>query len=102
MKAEMRQTISRVSLLAYMVLLVLSGLLTSAAGGRVAWLCVMGLLAVLAMVAGPRKYRILGIVALLAAMVMASMDYYVGKKSMAQVRRLMEETQKKAVDGNER
>ena len=55
-----------------------------------------------ALLAGPREYRVLGVVALLAAMVMASMDYYVGMKSTAQMRRLMEETQKKAVDGNDR
>ncbi len=98
----MRQTISRVSLIVYMVLLVLSGFLSSTAGGRVVWFCTMGLLAVPALLAGPRKYRVLGVIALLAAMIMAGMDYYMGKKSMAQVRRLMEETQKKAVDGNER
>ncbi len=98
----MRQTISRVSLIVYMVLLVLSGFLSSTVGGRVAWFCIMGLLAVPVLLAGPRKYRVLGIVALLAAVVMASMDYYMGKGSMAQVHRLTEETQKKTVDGNER
>jgi hypothetical protein len=99
MKDETRATISRVSLVVYMVLLVLSGFLMSTAGGRVVWFCVMGLSSLPALVAGPRKYRVLGIVALLAAMAMAGMDYYMGRRDMAEIRGMMEEPPKKTASG---
>jgi hypothetical protein len=76
----MKEKISRVSLIVYAVLLILSGFLMTAQGGRVVWFCIMGIFAIPPIVAGPKRYRIIGILALLIAIAAATADYRAGRR----------------------
>jgi len=75
----MNEKISRVSLIVFVVLLIATGFLLSVPGGRVPVFCIMGMFAVPPLIAGPKLYRLLGIVALLIAIVSAVSDYRNGK-----------------------
>jgi len=76
----MKERISRISLIIYVVLLILSGFLLSVAGDRVVWFCIMGIFAIPPIVTGPKLYyRVLGIIALMIAVAAAGFDYHAGK-----------------------
>jgi hypothetical protein len=74
-----KRTISRIALIVYVVLLVLSAFLMCGPGGAVEWFVVMGLVASVAMMAGPGNYRSLGAIALGLAAFLAVNDYMAGK-----------------------
>ena len=76
----MKEKISRTSLVVYAVLLVLSWFFPSAAGDAVVWYCIIGLFAIPPIVAGPLKYKIPGLIALLIAIALAGADYHIGKR----------------------
>jgi phosphotransferase system glucose/maltose/N-acetylglucosamine-specific IIC component len=93
----MKEKISRISLIVYAVLLILSGFLMSAAGGSVGWFCIMGFFAIPPIVAGPKRYKILGIIAFLIAIVLAATDYHAGKRihdRREEIRKLNEVTER--------
>ncbi|MHC5154570.1 MAG: hypothetical protein ACYSO3_00250 [Planctomycetota bacterium] len=71
--------ISKISLIVYLVLLILSLFLMSMPGGFLPWYCIMGFFALPPIVLGPRFYRILGIVALILAILLCIIDYQAGK-----------------------
>jgi len=75
----MKEKISRISLIVYVILLILSAFLASSPGGRVGWFCIMGLFAIPPIIAGPKWYRIIGIIALVIAIMLATFDYNLGK-----------------------
>jgi hypothetical protein len=81
----MKEKVSRVSLIVYAVLLILSGFLMSTAGGRVGWFCIMGIFAIPPIVAGPKRYRVLGIIALLIAIAATASDYQAGKRTQDRI-----------------
>ena len=76
----MKDRISTICLAVYVILLVLAEFVPAASGGMVGWFCIMALIALLPVVAGPRRYRILGVVALLVAIAFAGADYQAGKR----------------------
>ncbi len=67
-------------MIAYVVLLILSGFLASTTGGKVVWFFIMGIFAIPPIVVGPKRYRVIGIIALLIAIVATATDYRAGKK----------------------
>jgi len=81
----LKEKISRASLIVYAILLILSGFLASATGGRVGWFCIMGIFAIPPIVAGPKRYRVIGIIALLIAIAAASTDYHAGKRTQDRI-----------------
>ncbi|MGD0597249.1 MAG: hypothetical protein ABSA64_06965 [Sedimentisphaerales bacterium] len=85
LNVTMREKVSRISLIVYAVLLILSGFLASAAGGSVGWFCIMGIFAIPPIVAGPKRYRVLGIIALLIAIAAAVTDYHAGKHAQPRI-----------------
>ena len=84
----MREKISKICLIVYLVLLVLSGFLLCTAGGRVEWFLITGLFAIPPILAGPRRYRILGSIGLVAVLGMAAVDYYAGQRFRARIERV--------------
>ncbi len=81
----MKERISRVSLIVYAVLLILSAFLMSVTGGRVGWFCIMGIFAIPPIVAGPKRYRVIGIIALLIAIAAVATDYHAGKRTQNRI-----------------
>lgn len=69
----------------YAILLFLSGLLLCAPGGRVEWFVIMGAFAIPAIIAGPKKYRILGLIALILAVAFTAINYRSGKRLKARM-----------------
>jgi hypothetical protein len=78
--AAMRESISKVSLVVYAFLLFFSSLVMAAAGARVGLFCIMGAFAVPPIVAGPKRYRIIGVIALTVAIALTAIDYHEGKR----------------------
>lgn len=72
-------------MIVYAILLFLSGLLLCAPGGRVEWFVIMGAFAIPAIIAGPKKYRILGLIALVLAAALTAIDYRSGKRLKARM-----------------
>ena len=79
---------SKIFLAVFGVLLLLSFLLTSAAGGAVGWYGIMAVCALIPLIAGPRVYRILGAVALAASLALMMVDYRAGLKRAERQRAL--------------
>lgn len=80
MKTELStKQISRISLIVYLVLFLLSFFLMCMPGGRILWYFVMGLFALPPIILGPKLYRILGIVALVLSIILCFIDYQGGK-----------------------
>jgi len=76
---NMKEKISRVSLVIYVVLFLASFLLLSCPGDNVVWFCIMGAFSIPPLIVGPRKYRILGIIAFVLTIVLITADYIAGK-----------------------
>jgi purine-cytosine permease-like protein len=76
----MSARISKISLIVFVVLLVLSGFLLSVAGEYWPWYAVMAVFAVVPLVVGPRYYRLLGAVALVLSVILIVSDYAAGKR----------------------
>ena len=76
---RMSARISKISLIVFVVLLMLSGLLKSVAGEYWPWYAVMAVFAIVPLVVGPRHYRLLGAVALVLSVILIVSDYAAGK-----------------------
>jgi hypothetical protein len=66
----------------------MSGFLPCAAGGLVVWFCVAGVFAIPPIIAGPKRYQILGIIALIIAATAAAADYKAGKGSYDKIKEI--------------
>jgi hypothetical protein len=85
----MSARISKISLIVFVVLLVLSAFLLSVAGDYWPWYSVMAIFAVVPVLVGPKRYRIFGAIALLLSLVLISGDIAAGKhhrQKMEQIR----------------
>jgi hypothetical protein len=96
----MKEKISRICLIVYVILFILSAFLASAAGGSVVWFCVMGVLAIPPIAAGPKWHRILGTIALLIAIALAVSDYNAGKHRRESFLKRLNDTQKQQEEKN--
>jgi uncharacterized membrane protein len=84
----MSSRISRLSLIAFAVLLLLSGFLLSVAGGYWPWYLVMAVLAVVPILFGPNRYRIYGIIALLLSVYLILGDISSGKRYQKKIQEI--------------
>jgi hypothetical protein len=75
----MSARISKISLIVFVVLLVLSTFLLSVAGEYWPWYSVMAFFAVVPIVVGPNRYRIFGAIALVLSVVLIFGDIEAGK-----------------------
>uniref|UniRef100_A0A7C4QN52 Uncharacterized protein n=1 Tax=Schlesneria paludicola TaxID=360056 RepID=A0A7C4QN52_9PLAN len=75
--------ISKISLIVFAVLLVLSGFLLSVAGGYWPWYAIMSVFAVVPVVVGPGRYRVMGAIALGLSVVLIVSDIAAGKQFRA-------------------
>ena len=93
----MREKISRIALIVYVFLFLFAGFALSAPGGRVLLGVLMGAFAMPPIIFGPRRYRILGSIALAVAVVGTVADYKNGKRFRARMEhtRAQVETQSK-------
>ena len=96
----MREKISRISLIVYVVLFLLSAFLLSAAGGRVEWFAVTGIFAIPPIVAGPRRYRILGAIGLAVAIAAAAIDFHAGQRLHDQIDKIRRQAEEASRDGS--
>jgi len=76
--------ISKVCLVVFVVLLVLSGMLLSIAGDYWPWFAVMAVFAVVPLIVGPNRYRLMGALALVLSVVLIVCDIAAGKHLRAQ------------------
>jgi uncharacterized RDD family membrane protein YckC len=79
----MSARVSKISLVVFVVMLVLSGFLLSVAGGYWPWYAVTATFAVVPIFAGPRRYRILGAIGLALSVVLIVSDISAGKQFRA-------------------
>ena len=75
----MSTRISKVSLSVFGVMLVLSSFLLSVAGEYWPWYAIMSAFAIVPLVAGPRLYRLLGVIALVLCGVLIISDIEAGR-----------------------
>jgi len=75
----MSARVSKISLIVFGVLLALSAFLTSVPGDYWPWYAVMSAFAVVAIVFGPGRYRLIGAVALILSVVLIGSDIVAGK-----------------------
>jgi hypothetical protein len=79
----MSERISKISLIVFVVLFVLSLFLLSVAGEYWPWYAVMSTFAVIPLVVGPWRYRLTGAVALVLSVVLIVSDVEAGKRFRA-------------------
>ena len=87
----MHARISKISLIVFAVLLVLGGFLPSVAGEYWPWFAVMAIFAVVPIVIGPRKHRLIGVGAFILSMLLIVGDYQAGKRLRARLHRVSAE-----------
>jgi len=75
----MHTRISKISLIIFAVLLVLSAFLLSVAGDYWPWYSVMAFFAAVPVVVGPYRYRIFGAIAFVLSLVLIFVDIEAGK-----------------------
>ena len=80
----MSARISKISLIVFVVPLVLSAFLLSVAGDYWPWYAVMSAFAVVPLIVGPGRYRLVGAVALVLSVVLIVSDIAAGKHFRAQ------------------
>lgn len=95
LRSTMNARISKSFLIVFAALLVLSGFLTAAAGGAVAWYAIMAVCALVPFIVGSRLQRGLGAAALALSIVLMVTDYKAGKERRAQWRAI---TQKQSTN----
>jgi hypothetical protein len=76
--------ISKISLIVFVALLALSGFLLSVAGDYWPWYVVMSVFAFVPLIVGPRRYRIIGAIALVLSGVLIASDIASGRHFRAQ------------------
>jgi len=79
----MNARISKISLIVFVVLLVLSAFLLSVAGEYWPWYAIASVFAVVPLVVGPGRYRLIGAVALVLSVVLIVSDVAAGKRFRA-------------------
>jgi hypothetical protein len=79
----MSTRISKISLTVFVVLLVLSAFLLSVAGDYWPWYAVMAAFAVVPLVVGPGRYRLIGAIALVLSGVLIVSDIAAGRQFRA-------------------
>jgi hypothetical protein len=84
----MTTRISKISLIVFVVLLLLSGFLLSVAGDYWPWYAIMSVFAVVPVIVGPVRYRVLGAIALVLSGVLIVSDIVAGKQFRARHREL--------------
>jgi hypothetical protein len=75
---------SKISLIVFVVLLTLSAFVMSVAGEYWPWYAVMSVFAVVPLVVGPRRYRIMGAIGLLLSGSLIVSDIKAGRRFHAQ------------------
>jgi hypothetical protein len=80
----MSARISKLSLIIFVVLFLLSAFLLSVAGDYWPWYAVMSVFAAVQLVVGPRRYRVIGVVALILCGVLIVSDIVAGKRFHAE------------------
>jgi hypothetical protein len=80
----MSTRISKISLTVFVVLFVLSAFLLSVAGDYWPWYAVMSAFAVVPLVVGPGRYRLIGAIALVLSGVLIVSDIAAGRQFHAQ------------------
>ena len=75
---------SKISLTVFAVLLVLSAFLLSVAGDYWPWYVIMSVFAVVTIVVGPGRYRVIGVIALVLSVGLIVSDISAGKRLRAQ------------------
>ena len=76
----MSKRISKISLVVFIVLLVLSAFLSSVVGDYWPWYAVMSAFAVVPLIVGPGRYRLIGAIALLVSGVLIASDIAAGRR----------------------
>jgi O-antigen ligase len=84
----MSARISKISLIVFVVLLVLSVFLLSVAGDYWPWYSVMAIFAVVPVLVGPNRYRIFGAIALLLSVYLIFGDIESGKHHRQQMQQI--------------
>lgn len=74
-KVKMKGSISKISLIAYAFMLILTGFILTTSEGLIILFLITGAFAIPAILAGPKRYRIIGIAALLIAIAAAMIEY---------------------------
>ena len=75
---------SKISLIVFVVLLILSAFLLSVEGDYWPWYAIMSVFAVVPLAVGPRRYRILGGIALVLSGALIASDIAAGRRFHAQ------------------
>jgi hypothetical protein len=76
---RIKDSISKVSLIIYAVMLMLSGFVPAMSGGLAVWFLITGIFAIPLILSDTKRYRIIGIIALLIALAAAIADYQEGR-----------------------
>ena len=79
----MSARISRICLIVFVVLLVLSAFLLSVAGDYWPWYAIMSAFAIVPLVVGPGRYRLIGALALVLSVALILSDIAAGKEFRA-------------------
>jgi hypothetical protein len=79
---------SKISLIVFVVLLVLSGFLLSVAGDYWPWYAIMSVFAGVPVVVGPVRYRVMGAIALVLSGVLIVSDIAAGRQLRARHREM--------------
>jgi hypothetical protein len=85
---------SRIFLITYLVWLVLSAFLLSIPGDYWPWYAIMAALAVVPVLVGPARYRLLGVAALVLAVLLVVGDLYAGKHFRGRLHRISADSTK--------
>ncbi|MDR2980861.1 MAG: hypothetical protein LBV12_01295 [Puniceicoccales bacterium] len=93
---SLQGSISRISLVVFIILLVFSVFLTSGPGGRVGYYAIMTFFAIVPTVFGPKRYRIFGIIALIFSVWFLYVDYKAGIQYWEKIRQNAEELNRSA------
>ena len=80
----MRARASKISLIIFSVLLLLSAALLSVPGDYWPWYAVMSVFAVIPLFVGPRRYRMMGVIALLLSGALIVTDIAMGRRFHSQ------------------
>ena len=76
----MKYKISRITLVLYFIMLLLTGFLACEAGGYLLWFLIMSLLSLPSVIMGTKLQRIIGTIALIIVISAGIFDYHMGKK----------------------
>ncbi len=83
-RPTMRAKVSKISLCVFVVLLVLSGAVATISGKYWPFYAITSAFAVVPILLGPRRYRLIGVGALLVCVVLIAHDIAAGKRFQAQ------------------